>query len=61
MGFFSRSKGGSDRDVCPHDYVDPRWQNMNDVGRTDRIDHFVCRRCAVKIAPERVPQSAAEP
>ena len=60
MGFFSRSKAGNDRAVCSHDYVDPRWQNMDDVGRTDCIDHFVCRRCEVKLAPDRVPESAAD-
>ncbi len=60
MGIFSRSKAGSERDRCSHDLLDPRWQNMNDVGRADCIDHFVCRRCAAKIAPERVPESAAE-
>lgn len=54
MGLFSRGKADAERELCPHDFIDPRWESMSDVGREECIDHFICRRCGEKIAPDRV-------
>ncbi len=43
-----------ERELCPHDFIDPRWESMSDVGREECVDHFICRRCGEKIAPDRV-------
>ena len=57
MGIFSRSKTDSDGELCPHDFLDPRWESMDDVSCKECVDHFVCRRCGVKFMPARVREA----
>ena len=50
MSLFSKKKTQSTKNtVCQHDEVDPRWDAMADAGIKDRIDHYICRRCAVRL------------
>lgn len=50
MGLFSKQKKSSAQaEVCGHEELDPRWDSMEDAGITDRIDHYICRRCAVRV------------
>jgi len=49
MGLLSRGKKRGDERACKHEQLDPRWDCMEDAGIVDRIDHYICRRCAARI------------
>ena len=49
MGLFSHKKQRPSESVCQHENVDPRWNAMEDAGISERIDHYVCRRCETRI------------
>ena len=42
---------------CPHDQRDPRWDSMADAGKTDRIDHYICRSCGQKLVEDTEDRS----
>ena len=55
MGSFSRRHTESAVKLCVHQFSDPqweatdRWDALNDVLRLERVDHFVCSRCGMKL------------
>ncbi len=51
MGLFSKRRGEATAPQCVHDNLDARWSSMDDVGKTDRVDHYVCRQCGVHVSP----------
>ena len=55
MGSFSRRNTESAVKLCVHHFSDPqweatdRWDALDDVLRLERVDHFMCSRCGIKL------------
>ena len=49
MGLFSDKKSQASESACSHENLDPRWNPMEDAGNAERVNHYICRRCAVRI------------
>ena len=48
-----------DAPPCPHVALSPRWENLDDMGREDRISSFVCQSCAEEFTPRQVDELRA--
>ena len=49
MSLFSRRKNHQSTQSCTHEVLDARWDAMSDVGHEECVDHYVCRRCEIRI------------
>jgi hypothetical protein len=38
------------QDPCPHWELAPRWDSVADMGRADRVTHYVCTKCGERIS-----------
>lgn len=50
-------------DDCPHAALVPKWDNPDEVGKTDKVSRYVCESCSEVISPEdgqRMISAAAE-
>jgi hypothetical protein len=48
---------------CPHAALVPKWDNHDELGKTDKVSRYVCESCSEIISPEdadRVIAAAAE-
>ncbi len=52
MGLFSKRSKEAETRQCVHNNLDARWSSMDEVGKTDRVDHYVCRQCGVEMSRE---------
>lgn len=46
---------------CPHTTLTPRWDGADDIGKMDRVTHFICESCHAELTPSeaemvRVPE-----
>lgn len=52
-------KSKSEKAPCTHASALPRWDNVDDTGRPDRISRLYCPDCDQFIAPAAAPAEAA--
>lgn len=41
---------------CPHAVLVPRWENVQDMGREDRITRYMCEACHEEFTPDVAAQ-----
>lgn len=52
MGLFSKRSSDAEARQCVHNNLDARLSSMDEVGKTDRVDHSVCRQGGVEVSRE---------
>ena len=74
MGIFDKLFGGSkekpkaetaviEKPECLHGVLVPRWDSIDDIGKDDRVDHYVCEACGETLTPaeaKSIQEKAAE-
>jgi hypothetical protein len=44
---------------CPHTTLTPRWDSVEDMGKTDRVTLYRCEGCRREFTPEEARQFGA--
>lgn len=65
MTFFEKVFGGSHADDtqkddlhCRHASLSPMWENIEEMGESDKISRYRCLDCGVFLAASSAPQDA---
>jgi nitrite reductase/ring-hydroxylating ferredoxin subunit len=46
--------------VCPHTALVPRWDSADDIGKTEKVDAYVCEACQESFSREEGERLKAE-
>lgn len=69
MGFLKKLFGGGKKETseespssaeCPHTALVPRWDAAEDMGKTDKITHYICEGCGSRFSREEGEQLIAD-
>jgi len=44
---------------CPHVALVPHWENLDDMGKPDRVAWYVCDACHHRLTPEEAVERGA--